>query len=85
MGLHRDRLAMLLTVLHHHAGVACMDLDVFVNAVGGVRITGPAADLAVKLAGEVRHAPEEASRYQLPPEGDGQAHARLRQLNLRLT
>jgi len=50
VGLDRDRLAMLLAVLHRHAGIACMDQDVFVNAVGGVRITEPAADLAVMLA-----------------------------------
>ena len=50
VGLDRDRLAMLLAVLHRHAGVACMDQDVFVNAVGGVRIGDPAADLAVLLA-----------------------------------
>ncbi len=50
VGLERDRLAMLLAVLHRHAGVSCMDQDVFVNAVGGVRITEPAADLAVLLA-----------------------------------
>ena len=50
VGLDRDRLAMLLAVLHRHAGVACMDQDVFVNAVGGVRISEPAADLAVLLA-----------------------------------
>jgi len=37
-------------VLHRHAGVACLDQDVFVNAVGGVRIGEPAADLAVLLA-----------------------------------
>ena len=50
VGLERDRLAMLLAVLHRHAGVATMDQDVFVNAVGGVRISEPAADLAVLLA-----------------------------------
>ncbi|MFA5682274.1 MAG: DNA repair protein RadA [Hydrogenophaga sp.] len=50
VGLERDRLAMLLAVLHRHAGVACFDQDVFVNAVGGVRISEPAADLAVMLA-----------------------------------
>src|SRR5881397_2742328 len=41
---------MLLAVLHRHAGIACYDQDVFVNAVGGVRISEPAADLAVLLA-----------------------------------
>ncbi len=50
VGLERDRLAMLLAVLHRHAGVSCADQDVFVNAVGGVRISEPAADLAVLLA-----------------------------------
>jgi DNA repair protein RadA/Sms len=50
VGLEQNRLAMLLAVLHRHAGVACFDQDVFVNAVGGVRITEPAADLAVLLA-----------------------------------
>ena len=50
VGLDRDRLAMLLAVLHRHAGIASGDQDVFVNAVGGVRISEPAADLAVMLA-----------------------------------
>ena len=50
MGLEQNRLAMLLAVLHRHAGIACFDQDVFVNAVGGVKITEPAVDLAVLLA-----------------------------------
>jgi DNA repair protein RadA/Sms len=50
VGLEQNRLAMLLAVLHRHAGIACYDQDVFVNAVGGVRISEPAADLAVLLA-----------------------------------
>ena len=50
VGLEQNRLAMLLAVLHRHAGVAAYDQDVFVNAVGGVRIAEPAADLAVLLA-----------------------------------
>lgn len=50
VGLERDRLAMLLAVLHRHAGVSCGDQDVFINAVGGVRINEPAADLAVLLS-----------------------------------
>jgi DNA repair protein RadA/Sms len=50
VGLDRDRLAMLLAVLHRHAGVSSSDQDVFVNAVGGVRINEPASDLAVMLA-----------------------------------
>ncbi len=50
VGLEPQRLAMLLAVLHRHAGVATFDQDVFVNAVGGVRIQEPAADLAVLLS-----------------------------------
>jgi len=50
VGLEQNRLAMLLAVLHRHAGIPCFDQDVFVNAVGGVRISEPAADLAVLLA-----------------------------------
>ncbi len=50
VGLEQNRLAMLLAVLHRHAGVACYDQDVFINAVGGVKITEPAADLAVLCA-----------------------------------
>ena len=50
VGLERDRLAMLLAVLHRHANIASFDQDVFVNAVGGVHISEPAADLAVLLA-----------------------------------
>ncbi len=50
VGLDASRLAMLLAVLHRHAGIVTHDQDVFVNAVGGVRIGEPAADLAVVLA-----------------------------------
>jgi len=50
VGLEAQRLAMLLAVLHRHVGIVCFDQDVFVNAVGGVRINEPAADLAVLMA-----------------------------------
>ena len=50
VGLDQQRLSMLLAVLHRHAGLVVYDQDVFVNAVGGVKITEPAADLAVLLA-----------------------------------
>jgi len=50
VGLDGPRLAMLLAVLSRHAGITCFDQDVFVNAVGGVRISEPAADVAVLLA-----------------------------------
>jgi DNA repair protein RadA/Sms len=50
VGLEQNRLAMLLAVMHRHAGLATWEQDVFVNAVGGVRVSEPAADLAVSLA-----------------------------------
>ncbi|CDH46435.1 MAG: DNA repair protein RadA [Candidatus Competibacteraceae bacterium] len=50
LGLEQNRLAMLLAVLHRHGGIAMYDQDVYVNAVGGVRINETAADLAVLLA-----------------------------------
>lgn len=50
LGLEQNRLAMLLAVLHRHGGVATYDQDVFVNVVGGMRVTETGADLAVLLA-----------------------------------
>ncbi len=50
VGLDPQRLALLLAVLHRHGGVEVGGYDVFVNAVGGVRIDEPAADMAVLLA-----------------------------------
>jgi len=50
VGLEQNRLALLLAVLHRHAGIACFDQDVFINAVGGMKIAEPAADLAVMMA-----------------------------------
>jgi len=50
LGLEQNRLAMLLAVLHRHAGIAMFDQDVYVNVVGGVRISETAADLPVMLA-----------------------------------
>ncbi len=50
LGLEQNRLSMLLAVLHRHAGLAMQDQDVYVNAVGGVRIAETAADLAVLAA-----------------------------------
>ncbi len=50
VGLDTQRLAMLLAVLHRHSGIVTYDQDVFVNVVGGVRITETGADLALLLA-----------------------------------
>jgi DNA repair protein RadA/Sms len=50
VGLESNRLAMLLAVLQRHGGIPLYDQDVFINAVGGVRISETGADLAVILA-----------------------------------
>ncbi len=50
VGLDPQRLAQLLAVLHRHGGVETTGYDVFVNAVGGVRINEPAADLPILVA-----------------------------------
>ncbi len=50
LGIEQNRLTMLLAVLHRHAGIAMMDQDVYVNAVGGVKVTETASDLAVLAA-----------------------------------
>jgi DNA repair protein RadA/Sms len=50
VGIDHNRLALLLAVLHRHAGISTHGYDVFANVVGGVRIGETAADLAVLLA-----------------------------------
>ncbi|MCG6869836.1 MAG: DNA repair protein RadA [Gammaproteobacteria bacterium] len=55
VGLDQNRLGMLLAILHRHGGVPMFDQDVFVNVVGGVRVTETAADLAVVLAALSSH------------------------------
>ena len=50
LGLEQNRLSMLLAVMHRHAGIAMFDQDVYVNVVGGVRISETAADLPILLA-----------------------------------
>lgn len=50
LGLDPNRLNMLLAVMHRHAGIAMFDQDVFINIVGGVRLTETSADTALILA-----------------------------------
>jgi DNA repair protein RadA/Sms len=49
-GLDRNRLALVLAVLHRHGRISTAGADVFVNVVGGVRVDEPGCDLAVALA-----------------------------------
>ena len=50
VGLDAQRLTMLLAIMHRHVSLATYDQDVFLNAVGGIRITETASDLAVLAA-----------------------------------
>jgi DNA repair protein RadA/Sms len=50
LGLEQNRMAMLLAVMHRHGGISMFDQDVFVNVVGGVKITETAADLPLLIS-----------------------------------
>ncbi len=50
VGFEQNRLAMLLAILHRHGGLQVGDQDVFVNAVGGIRVVETSSDLALLLA-----------------------------------
>ena len=63
VGADQNRIAMLLAVLDRHAGLFVVDQDVFVNVAGGLRLSEPAADLAVLLA--------VASSHMRRPVGQG--------------
>jgi DNA repair protein RadA/Sms len=49
-GFDSQRLAMLLAVMNRHLGCQLGGFDVFINIVGGLRISEPAADLAIVAA-----------------------------------
>lgn len=50
VGLDHNRVALLLAVLHRHGGLQMADQDIFVNVVGGVKVTETSADVALLLA-----------------------------------
>ncbi|ELM3735476.1 DNA repair protein RadA [Edwardsiella piscicida] len=50
VGLEQNRLAILLAVLHRHGGLQMADQDVFVNVVGGVKVSETSADLALLMS-----------------------------------
>ncbi|MBM7071684.1 DNA repair protein RadA [Shewanella sp. OPT22] len=50
VGMDSNRLAMLLAVMHRHGGLQMSDQDVFVNVVGGVKVSETSADLTLLLA-----------------------------------
>ena len=50
VGFEQNRLAMMLAILHRHGGLQLGDQDVFVNAVGGIRVDETSSDLALILA-----------------------------------
>ena len=49
-GIDRNRLALVLAILHRHGQIATGGADVFVNVVGGVRVDEPGCDVAIALA-----------------------------------
>ena len=50
IGLDNQRLVMILAILNKHCDLTISDQDVFVNLVGGIRISETATDLAVVAA-----------------------------------
>jgi len=58
-GVDFNRLLLLIAVLSKRVGLRLFDQDVFVNVVGGLRISEPAADLglALAIASSVQNAP----------------------------
>jgi DNA repair protein RadA/Sms len=50
LGLEQNRLIMLLAVLSRHGSIGLFDQDVFINVVGGVRVSETAADLPMLVA-----------------------------------
>ncbi len=50
VGAEQNRLSMLLAIMHRHGGLQMNDQDVFVNVVGGVKVTETSIDLALLLA-----------------------------------
>ncbi|MBT8038842.1 MAG: DNA repair protein RadA [Gammaproteobacteria bacterium] len=50
LGLEHNRLAMMLAVMHRHGGIALSDHDVFINVVGGMRVSETGADLPMLMA-----------------------------------
>ena len=50
VGLDQNRLSMLLAVMHRHGGIHCGDQDVYINVVGGVRVSETSADLALLMS-----------------------------------
>ncbi len=50
VGMEHNRMAMLLAILHRHAGIATFNQDVFINVVGGIKVSETAIDLALLLA-----------------------------------
>ncbi|WP_100813987.1 DNA repair protein RadA [Microbacterium lacus] len=83
-GVDSSRVAMILAVLERRAGLKLSALDVYVSTVGGVRLTEPAADLAIALAiasalGEFAIPHQVAAVGELSLSGEIRAVAQLAQ------
>ncbi len=49
-GVDRNRVSQILAVLEKHSGLKLQNQDVHVRVTGGIKITGPAADLSIAMA-----------------------------------
>ena len=87
-GIDINRLLLITAVLTRRMGVHLAEQDVFVNVIGGMRITEPAADLAVAaaIASSMKDAPVKADTVLIGEVGlsgelrmVGQMSARLRE------
>jgi DNA repair protein RadA/Sms len=87
-GVDLNRLLLIVAVLTRRAGLRLSEQDVFVNVVGGLRVSEPAADLAIAaaIASSNRDAPIKAESVLIGEVGlsgelrmVGQMPARLRE------
>jgi DNA repair protein RadA/Sms len=86
-GVDYNRLLLMVAVLSRRVGVRLADQDVFVNVVGGLRVSEPAADLAVAaaIASSVRDRPLPADMALIGEVGlSGELRA-VAQLSARLS
>src|SRR5919204_6102887 len=85
-GIDLNRLHMLVAVLERRAHLSLGEDDIFVNAAGGVRLTEPAADLAVSLAiaSNTRNRPLGAELVAIGEVGLSGELRRVSQLDRRL-
>jgi len=85
-GVDFNRLLLTIAVLGRRAGIRLSDQDVFVNVVGGLKITEPAADLAIAtaIASSVKNTPVKADTVLIGEVGLSGELRMVSQINARL-